>query len=238
MTSFKTASLHLVIPCRNDLKEKVQNQSCIRVLVAIRFLADYRLLPFSRTDTFGHFWTPWALGALHKFPPSYMSPSLLRLWANESNGAILCSGKAGWARRPGSVQEVSFLRLGLSIHSKWKRSIAYYIRLCYPPESNIERESTCIWYPWCPNSAWVASGSLCWISDMGVVHWLDESAPKIAKWDTCRGACAVCHVVGPRHPCKPRRCCLTAALYVLFELEFCCIIVVFGLPASLFPWQF
>ena len=39
------------------------------------------------------------------------------------------------------------------------------------------------------------------------------------------------------HPFKPCRCCLTAALYVLFEtllLEFCCIMVVFGLPALLF----
>ena len=37
MTWFKIASLHLVIPCWNDLKEKVQNDSCIRVLVAMRF---------------------------------------------------------------------------------------------------------------------------------------------------------------------------------------------------------
>ena len=28
---------------------------------------------------------------------------------------------------------------------------------------------------------------------MGVVHWLDESAPKIAKRDRCRGACTVYH---------------------------------------------
>ena len=28
---------------------------------------------------------------------------------------------------------------------------------------------------------------------MGVVHWLDESAPKIAKRDRCRGACTVKH---------------------------------------------
>ena len=49
------------------------------------------------------------------------------------------------------------------------------------------------------------------------------------------------NVVGQWRPFKPCRCCLTAALYVLFEtllLEFCCIIVVFGLTASLFPWQF
>ena len=34
---FTIASRHLVIPCWNDLKEKVQNESCIRVLVAIPF---------------------------------------------------------------------------------------------------------------------------------------------------------------------------------------------------------
>ena len=89
----------------------------------------------------------------------------------------------------------------------------------------------------------MSSGSLCWImiiSDMGVVHGLDESAPKIAKWDTRRGACTVHNVVGQWHPCKPCRCCLTAALDVLFEtlLLECCRIVVFGLPALLFPWQF
>ena len=28
---------------------------------------------------------------------------------------------------------------------------------------------------------------------MGVVHWLDESGPKIAKRDRCRGACTVYH---------------------------------------------
>ena len=96
-----------------------------RVLVAIRCLAEYRLLPFSRTDTFGHFWTPWALGALQH--PAYMSfaSQVISQWikrcysigAFDSLAAILCSGKAGWARRPGSVQEVSFLRLGLSIPS-------------------------------------------------------------------------------------------------------------------------
>ena len=76
--------------------------------------------------------------------------------------------------------------------------------------------------------------------DVQIPHWLGETAPKIAKWDTCRGACTVYHVVGLWHPCKPCRCCLTAALDVLLEtllLEFCRI-VVFGLPTSLFPWQF
>ena len=58
VTSFKIASLHLVIACRNALKEEVQNDSCIRVLVAMPFLLDFRLLPSSRTDTVGHFWAP------------------------------------------------------------------------------------------------------------------------------------------------------------------------------------
>ena len=89
----------------------------------------------------------------------------------------------------------------------------------------------------------MSSGSLCWImiiSDMGVVHGLDESAPKIAKRDRCRGACTMHDALGWWRPFKPCRCCLTAALDVLFEtlLLECCCIVVFGLPALLFPWQF
>ena len=74
---------------------------------------------------------------------------------------------------------------------------------------------------------------------MGVVHWLDESAPKIAKRYLCRGACVVYNAVGLWHCFKPCWCCLIAVLDVLFEnllLEFCCIILVFGL--LLFPWQF
>ena len=61
----------------------------------------------------------------------------------------------------------------------------------------------------------------------------------------CTMACctvqAPLHLSRLWHPFKPCRCCLTAALDVLFEtllLEFCCIIVVVGLPALLFPWQF
>ena len=49
------------------------------------------------------------------------------------------------------------------------------------------------------------------------------------------------HAAGSWHRFEPCRCCLTAALDVLFEtllLEFCCRIVVFRLPALLFPWQF
>ena len=64
MTWFKIASLHLVIPCRNDLKEKGPRGHPLSI-------AEYRLLPFSRTDTFGHFWTPLTLGALQH--PAYMS---------------------------------------------------------------------------------------------------------------------------------------------------------------------
>ena len=52
---------------------------------------------------------------------------------------------------------------------------------------------------------------------MGVVHWLDQSAPKIAKWDTCRGACVVYNAVGLWHCFKPCWCCLIAVLDVLFE---------------------
>ena len=84
--------------------------------------------------------------------------------------------------------------------------------------------------------------SLCWISDMGVVRQLDESAPTIiAKRDPCRGAVVVYNAVWLWHRFKPCRCCLTAALDVLFEtllLECCRIIVVFGLYTWLFPWQF
>ena len=82
---------------------------------------------------------------------------------------------------------------------------------------------------------------LCWISDMGVVRQLDESAPKIAKRDPCRGAGVVYNAVWLWHPFKPCRCCLTAALDFLFEtllLECCRIIVLFGSPALPFPWQF
>ena len=85
--------------------------------------------------------------------------------------------------------------------------------------------------------------SLCWIGDMGVVRQLDESAPKIAKRDPCRGACVVHDAVWLWHPFKPCGCCLTAALDDLFQtllLECCRIIVVlFGLyTCLLFPWQF
>ena len=52
---------------------------------------------------------------------------------------------------------------------------------------------------------------------MGVVHWLDESAPKIAKRDICRGACTLYHAVGLWHCFKPCWCCLIAVLDVLFE---------------------
>ena len=92
-----------------------------RVLVAIRCLAEYRLLPFSRTDTFGHFWTPWAL------VPRFSGYEPMNQAVFDSLAHILCSDKAGWARRPGSVQEVSFLRLGLSIPSMND------IILCCPP---------------------------------------------------------------------------------------------------------
>ena len=140
VTSFKVASLHLVIARRNALKEEVQNESCIRVLVAMPFLLDFSLLPSSRTDTVGHFWAPW--DTLSPRCPSRIftrtCPSLLRLRANESNAAIFCSGKAGWARRPGSVQaEVSFLRLVFPF-LQWTRSITYYVTL---PETDIAPEN-------------------------------------------------------------------------------------------------
>ena len=134
VTSFKIASLHLVIACRNALKEEVQNESCIRVLVAMPFLLDFRLLPSSRTDTVGHFWAPW--NTLSPRCPSRnftrTCPLLLRLRANESNAAIFCSGKAGWARRPGTLRQEVFLFL------QWKRRIAYYVTL---PETNIAPEN-------------------------------------------------------------------------------------------------
>ena len=268
MTSFKIASLHLVIPCWNDLKEKVQNESCIRVLVVMRFplghSAEQTLLATS-----GH---PEPL-VPQNFYAAYMClvSQVTSQWSKRCY-SLQRQGRLGKTPRLGQRGQLSEARR--SFHS-FNANVALHIIIIIIiiiifiimlPSLKQKKSpenwwlDTFVWgrpifrgYVCFRESTWhaynvitdvmMSSGSLCWImiiSDMGVVHGLDESAPKIAKRDRCRGACTVHNVVGQWHPCKPCRCCLTAALDALFEtlLLECCCIVVFGLPALLFPWQF
>ena len=111
--------------------------------MAIRCLAEYRLLPFSRTDTFGHFWTPWALGALHKFHPACMSlaSQVMSQWSKRSY-SLQRQGRLGKTPRLGPRGQFSEAR---SFHSFNENValhiISYYVAL---PETNIERKSTCM----------------------------------------------------------------------------------------------
>ena len=237
MTWFKIASLHLVIPCRNGLKEKVQNQSCIRVLVAIPLLADYRLLPFSRTvlATSGH---PEPL-----VPQSFYAAYMCLVSQVTSKWIKRCcflqrQGRLGKTPRLGKRGQLSEARR--SFHS-FNANVALHIML---PSLKLTYhlkidgwKTTFVWgrpifrgYVCFRKSTWhvyniitdvmMSSGSLCRImiiSDMGVVHGLDETATKIAKRDRCRGACAMHDALGWWRPFKPCRCCLTAALDALFE---------------------
>ena len=218
--------------------------------------------PFSRTDTFGHFWTPWTLGALHKFHSAYMSlaSQVMSQWSKRCY-FLQRQGRLGKTPRLGKRGQLSEARR--SFHS-FNANVALHIML---PSLQLTYhlkidgwKTTFVWgrpifrgYVCFRESTWhvyniitdvmMSSGSLCRImiiSDMGVVHGLDETATKIAKRDRCRGACAMYDALGWWRPFKPCRCCLTAALDALFEtlLLECCCIVVFGLSALLFPWQF
>ena len=116
------ASLHLVIPCWNDLKEKVQNESCIRVKVAMRFplghSAEQKLL--------ATFWAPWALGALHKFHPAYMSlaSQVMSQWIKHSY-SLQRQGRLGKTPRLGQRGQLSEARSFHSINA----NVALHIML-------------------------------------------------------------------------------------------------------------
>ena len=80
--------------------------------------------PFSRTDTFGHFWTPWALGALHKFHPAYMSlaSQVMSQWIKHSY-SLQRQGRLGKTPRLGQRGQLSEAR---SFHS-FNANVALHI---------------------------------------------------------------------------------------------------------------
>ena len=82
--------------------------------------------PFSRTDTFGHFWTPWALGALHKFHPAYMSlaSQVTSQWSKRCY-SLQRQGRLGKTPRLGQRGQLSEAR---SFHS-FNANVALHIML-------------------------------------------------------------------------------------------------------------
>ena len=159
-------------------------------------------------NTFGHFWTPWTLGALHKFHSAYMSlaSQVMSQWIKHCYSigvfdslALQRQGRLGKTPRLGPRGQFSEAR---SFHS-FNENVALHIML---PSLKLTYhlkidgwKTTFVWgrpifrgYVCFRESTWhvyniitdvmMSSGSLCRImiiSDMGVVHGLDETATKI-----------------------------------------------------------